>query len=540
MSIRKMFVTVYTVGSIAIVGLMVMTGLMIWNQLALKSSQEVRFESYLLADELRQSSDDLTNLARTYVVTGDARYEQQYWHVLAVRNGEKPRPDGRKVALQTLMKDLGFSEQEFAKLRESEASSNSLVRTETVAMNAVKGRFDDGAGQFTRTGEPDFELARRVMFDGKYHDDKAIIMRPIDEFARLLDERTRADVERLETRGRVYLGIIALLVLCAAGVSVVMVRALNRVLGQAVRALVDGNERLLASSEHVSSSAQALSQGATEQAASLEETSASMEEMASMTRKNAENSRAAAGLMSQVDARVHASTEALDAMVTSMSAIRESSGKVAKIIKTIDEIAFQTNILALNAAVEAARAGDAGMGFAVVAGEVRNLAQRSSQAARDTAVLIEDAIAKSQDGTERVQVVATSVSEITASVLQVRGLVEEVSLASEQQSQGIDQVSQAVAQMEKVTQTTAATAEESAASAEELQSQAASSADVVSRLQALVGGAVADGRPRVQSVRSAPARPVHRPAPVPAPAMVVVPRAPQAEEHRSTGTYGSF
>jgi methyl-accepting chemotaxis protein len=225
----------------------------------------------------------------------------------------------------------------------------------------------------------------------------------------------------------------------------------------------------------VSSSSQSLSQGATEQAASLEETSASMEEMASMTRKNAEGSQQAASLMGEVDGRVAQSNRSLRAMVGSMTSIRESSAKVSKIIKTIDEIAFQTNILALNAAVEAARAGEAGMGFAVVADEVRNLAQRSARAAKDTATLIEESIAISREGSLKVDEVAAAITGITESVSRVRALVDEVSIASGQQSQGIDQVSQAIAQMEKVTQTTAATAEESAAASEELNAQAQTS-----------------------------------------------------------------
>jgi methyl-accepting chemotaxis protein/methyl-accepting chemotaxis protein-1 (serine sensor receptor) len=171
-----------------------------------------------------------------------------------------------------------------------------------------------------------------------------------------------------------------------------------------------------------------------------------------------------------------------------MAAIKESSNKVAKIIKTIDEIAFQTNILALNAAVEAARAGEAGMGFAVVADEVRNLAQRSAQAAKDTAGLIEESIARSQEGAGKVQDVATAIGAITESVTKVKGIVDEVREASQQQTQGIDQVAQAIAQMEKVTQTTAATAEESAAASEELNAQAETSMSVVSQLEALVGG----------------------------------------------------
>ncbi|HXT72185.1 MAG TPA: methyl-accepting chemotaxis protein, partial [Vicinamibacterales bacterium] len=162
----------------------------------------------------------------------------------------------------------------------------------------------------------------------------------------------------------------------------------------AVTELTSSANQVASASSQIASSSQSLSQGATEQAASLEETSASMEEMASMTRKNAENSQTAAGLMANVDTQVRNSNGALGDMVASMSAIEESSQQVAKIIKTIDEIAFQTNILALNAAVEAARAGEAGMGFAVVADEVRNLAQRSAQAAKDTAGLIEASVAK--------------------------------------------------------------------------------------------------------------------------------------------------
>jgi methyl-accepting chemotaxis protein/methyl-accepting chemotaxis protein-1 (serine sensor receptor) len=259
--------------------------------------------------------------------------------------------------------------------------------------------------------------------------------------------------------------------------------------------LSHASQGTVSASAQVSSAAQSLSQGATEQAASLEETSASMEEMASMTRQNAENSRSAAVVMGEVDGRVRESNAALEGMVASMLAIRESSEKVSKIIKTIDEIAFQTNILALNAAVEAARAGEAGMGFAVVADEVRNLAQRSAQAAKDTAGLIEESMSKAASGSRTVEHVASSISGITESVAKVKGLIDEVSVASQQQSQGIDQVAQAIAQMEKVTQTTAATAEESAAASEELTAQADTAMTVVMRLEELVGAAHANGRP---------------------------------------------
>jgi methyl-accepting chemotaxis protein len=267
----------------------------------------------------------------------------------------------------------------------------------------------------------------------------------------------------------------------------VIARSITKPLSLTSVSIAENGRGILQAANEVARAAQSLSQGATEQAASLEETSASMEEMASMTRQNAENSQTAAALMNDVDGRVQSSNQALADLVSSMKSIQASSQQVAKIIKTIDEIAFQTNILALNAAVEAARAGEAGMGFAVVAGEVRTLAQRSAQAARDTASLIEESIDKVNRGNAKVELVATAITGITGSVSQVKGLVEQVSTASRQQSQGIDQVSQAIAQMEKVTQTTAATAEESAAASEELSAQAEGSMQDVGRLQALVG-----------------------------------------------------
>jgi methyl-accepting chemotaxis protein len=327
----------------------------------------------------------------------------------------------------------------------------------------------------------------------------------------------------------VFVAIIGLVFFIIRGTRIEMVELATH--------LSETAEGTTAAAGQVSVTAQSLSQGATEQAASLEETSASMEEMASMTRKNAENSQSAAQLMADVDGRVRESNVALNGMVTSMKSIQQSSQQVALIIKTIDEIAFQTNILALNAAVEAARAGEAGMGFAVVADEVRNLAQRSAKAAKDTAELIEASIAKIDGGSQNVQHVSQSISAITESVVKVKGLVDEVSMASRQQTQGIEQVSQAVQQMEKLTQTTAATAEESAAASEELTAQAESTMGVVERLSALVGVT------RVAAVRTrSAARPVRQPAPIVRinPARPA-PWAQGADDNMpADGTYGRF
>jgi methyl-accepting chemotaxis protein len=239
------------------------------------------------------------------------------------------------------------------------------------------------------------------------------------------------------------------------------------------------------SSSHVN---QTLAQGSGEQAASIEETGASLEEMASMTKSNAENAQKANDLAREARHAADKGAEDMQAMKQAMEAIKISSDDIAKIIKTIDEIAFQTNILALNAAVEAARAGEAGMGFAVVADEVRNLAQRSAQAAKETAAKIEGAISKTAQGVEISAKVALALNEIVTKARQVDELASEVASASRQQTQGITQINTAVGQMDKVTQSNAASAEESAAAAEELNSQAVVMREAVSKLTRLVGG----------------------------------------------------
>jgi len=254
------------------------------------------------------------------------------------------------------------------------------------------------------------------------------------------------------------------------------------------RNLEASSDQVASASQQVSSSAHTAAQTATQQAASLEETSASTEEINSMTQKNADNSKDAVQVMAHTASRIEEGNQRLQDMVASMQEINASSEKISKIIKVIDEIAFQTNILALNAAVEAARAGEAGMGFAVVADEVRNLAQRCAQAAKDTASLIEESIAKSNDGSQKLDEVAKTISAITGDAEKVKVLIDEVSLGSQEQARGLEQISKAIAQMEQVTQGNAANAEKGAAAGEELRTQSDALRKVVDRLAALVGG----------------------------------------------------
>ncbi|WP_263376062.1 HAMP domain-containing methyl-accepting chemotaxis protein [Granulicella aggregans] len=299
-------------------------------------------------------------------------------------------------------------------------------------------------------------------------------------------------------------GIFMIVLGLGVGCGIVwVVRGINVILQSSILELSDGAEQVATAAGQVSSSSQSLAQGASEQAASLEETSASSEEINSMARKNTDNSRSTAELLSRSQDKVNQANRFLEDMVVSMDLITESSGKISKIIKVIDEIAFQTNILALNAAVEAARAGEAGMGFAVVADEVRSLAQRSAQAAKDTATLIEDSITRSNEGKGKVDQVALAIRAVTEDSLKVKVMVDEVSLGSEEQSRGIDQIGRAIGQMEQVTQTNAASAEESAAAAEELSSQSETLKDVIGRLQEMVGGGGQSSGMSLRSTRRA-------------------------------------
>ena len=226
-----------------------------------------------------------------------------------------------------------------------------------------------------------------------------------------------------------------------------------------------------------------------------------------MARKNSENSRTATGLVSDTQQKFMQTNLSLNHMVSAMGEINTQSGKIAKIIKVIDEIAFQTNILALNAAVEAARAGEAGMGFAVVADEVRNLSQRCAQAAKDTASLIEESISKSNDGMAKVDEVAVAIRAITEDAGKVKTLVDEVNVGSEEQARGLEQIGKAITQMDQVTQRTAANAEQSAAAAQQLNAQAETLRSIVRQLNAMVGSEGSGARSREGSARLATKRP---------------------------------
>jgi methyl-accepting chemotaxis protein/methyl-accepting chemotaxis protein-1 (serine sensor receptor) len=245
--------------------------------------------------------------------------------------------------------------------------------------------------------------------------------------------------------------------------------------------------QVASAAEHVSASSASLAQGAAEQAATLEETSASTEEINTMTQKNAENARAVADLMVESAPVVEALSASHRSMANAMTGIHSSSQKISKIISVIESIAFQTNILALNAAVEAARAGDAGLGFAVVAEEVRNLAQRCADAAKETTALIEESVGAAAAGRDGVDRVVSAIQENERIVGEVKIRAGDVSASSREQARGLEQIARAVLQMQDLTHRTSAQAEESAASSEELNAHAAELKQLVVELEAVAG-----------------------------------------------------
>jgi methyl-accepting chemotaxis protein len=358
-----------------------------------------------------------------------------------------------------------------------------------------------------------------------------LLMKSIDAFVRTIDYNTDESNRQMRVAeakirsGFVFVAAaVSAMVIFGLGMAVGIMRSLSRGLLTISDSLEAGASRTAASSSQLASVSQTVATGCSEQGASVAETGAALEQMSAMTRTTAENAARAKEYAGQARTAAEAGSRTMTEMDAAMEAIATSSGEVAKIVKQIDEIAFQTNILALNAAVEAARAGQAGAGFAVVADEVRLLAQRSAAAAKETADRIDAAIESSRHGAASCGRVGTSLHEIADRITAADQLVAEIATAAREQSQGIRQISTAMTQLDQVTQENATRADEGARAAADLSDQADAVQVVIEKLRSLVTAT----RPRPAAARSPAARPALTPPRRPSPA----PRIPMPGDGR--------
>jgi len=374
-----------------------------------------------------------------------------------------------KVAFKAGAADMRSALQELESMRLS-PEERAMASTISKSLDAWTGGFDKFAQGSVKDPIGASNAALKTLTP---------VMNAIQKNAKEFGEQNAAHeqsaMQTMETsigRFQAVSGVSLVIVVLAAGLGMAVVIGMVRRLTVISESVHTGASQVSAAAGQVASASQSLAQGASESAAAIEETSASTEQIKSMANRNTENSAGAVAIVAQSEVKFQDADRALGEMVVAMGEITASSQKVSKIIKVIDEIAFQTNILALNAAVEAARAGEAGMGFAVVADEVRNLAQRCSQAARDTTGLIEESIARSDSGRSKVDRVAEAIRGVTAEAGHVKMLVDQISAGSLEQAKGLDQIAKAIAQLGAASQTGASTSQESAAAAEELTAQA--------------------------------------------------------------------
>lgn len=408
---------------------------------------------------------------------------------------------GIQSALQRVLrqKDADEIEANLKQLEEAEKETLDIIKTSGQAGQKVLAQFTQL--QQRQKGVVDLLLLGKgglayENFLSSYNPQYELVLKEVRDFGQSVQKSANDSMEAAQksvARALAVLGMVmGCLVVCIAGFGWFIKNRIAQRLHAVAQNLSGAITTLSTSASQVSGASQSLAEGASEQASSLEETSASLEEMSSMLRRSADDAQNTKALANQTRAAAETGTNDMREMTAAMGAIKTSSDNIAKIIKTIDEIAFQTNILALNAAVEAARAGEAGMGFAVVADEVRNLAQRSAQAAKETAAKIEDSIQKSEHGVRISSKVAQSLDEIVLKARGVDQLVVQIASSANEQSQGISQVNTAVTQMDHVTQSNAAHAEETAAAAESLNAQAASLKLTGAELMAMVGNSTAE------------------------------------------------
>ncbi|ALM73805.1 TPA: methyl-accepting chemotaxis protein [Vibrio vulnificus] len=505
---------------------------------------QVRYQSYQAADELRQSSDDLTRLGRTYVLTGDETYEKMYMDILAIRNGDKPRPqnyhtiywdlvlnygqkpkaDGARISLQKMMENLGFTQSEFQLLKQAQQNSDALVNMEVKAMNAVKGLYPDSSGNYTRRAEPDMAMAAKLLHSKEYHQEKAKIMAPIDEFFKELEARTNRQFEAAahDVTTTVMIGNVSLIVVFViAIVGYVLVNrkvvkpidqmanilkevdvnsdltlrvddksnnelgvigtTINKVLisyAKTINKINQVNDTISNISEVIQSITHKNISMAGQQNQEMEMAATAMEEMTAALSNVAQSTNMAEQYAGSAEKEASTSKSVFDKTTREFSELEgeftntsqiiqqlaEESNNVGNVLDVIKAIAEQTNLLALNAAIEAARAGEQGRGFAVVADEVRSLAQRTQDSTGEIESIIMTLQEKAKQSTSTIQssadkmqstrsnmgVANDALGTIQGSAVEIHKLNTSIAAATEEQLAVSDEISSNLANIKNL------------------------------------------------------------------------------------------
>ncbi|ODB34762.1 chemotaxis protein [Pseudoalteromonas sp. BMB] len=525
-SIRILMTTIFG-GIIVFVVIVTLLVVNMYNALLdFEQMADNRYKAYQLADELRQSSDDLTRLGRTYAVTGNDKYEKMYMDVLAIRNGEKarpegyhkiywdlvlnygekPKPDGQREVLLDAMKAAGFSRKELNYLSEAQANSDGLVALEVEAMNAVKGKFKDSAGNYTIQGEPDLNKAVKLTHSDDYHRYKANIMKPVESFFTELENRTKQNVVQAHSAVESYVlwaMVMLVITVCFSLFGVYLVRRrivkpiellgrtfeeigssndLRKTVDESgateIKAVANIVNRMLKSFKNtvtnIGSAGGAMSQSSKEvahfirsnkeiseeQNARLETIATAAEEMTATLNEVTSSTVSTADYANQVELEAQRGMEVMsqtsqqfsdlsvrfDETANIISELTEQSDQVSNVVSVIQAIAEQTNLLALNAAIEAARAGEQGRGFAVVADEVRTLAQRTQKSTEEIRDIINQLQTKAGSANTAIQ----------QSQHQVQATEEQVMVSSEV----LDSIFEAVSKIKDLTQGVATASQE--------------------------------------------------------------------------------